>query len=90
MLEFNYINCFTEFFNSNGIEFLGFMLHNVDSKITDNNLLDIFISKVLEFLSCILEYKNDSENDFLFEINKENIKNQLNIFLFILFIIYFI
>ena len=85
LLEFNYINCFTEFFNSNGIEFLGFMLHNIDSKITDNKLLDIFISKVLEFLSCILEYKNDIENDFIFEINKENIKNQLNIFFFTLF-----
>ena len=80
IIEFNNTNGYIDFFNSKGIEFLTFMLHNFDSIIIDNKLLDIYLSKTLEFLYCILEYQKNPQNDYIIEFDKDNIDNKLNIF----------
>ena len=84
-LEFNNFNCYIEFFNSKGIEFLTFMLHNINSIIIDSKLLDIYLSKTLEFLSNILESQKYNEKEHTIEFDKESMKNQLNIFFLTLF-----
>ena len=83
LIEFNSINCFDYFFNTKGIEFMTFMLHNINSIITDSKLLDLYLSKKIEFILYILELLNKAE--YIIEYNKENMKNKLNIFFITLF-----
>ena len=85
LLEFNGSNCFNDFFNSKGIEFLTFMLHNIDSMIIDNKLLDLYLSTIIDFVLLILEYQKNSKNGYIFELDKENVKKQMNIFFFTLY-----
>ena len=75
LIEFNSINCYSKFFSSKGIEFLTFMLHNIDSIITDNKFLDLCLSKTIEFFSYILELLKNIE--YIIEYNKENMKNKI-------------
>ena len=80
LLEYKSKNCYSDFFNKNGFEFLTFMLYNIDSIITDIKLFDLCLSKKLEFVSYILEQQSNPKNDYIFEFDKESFKNQLNIF----------
>ena len=82
---------FIEFYKQKGIEFLTFMIHNVDSRIEDVNILNNIFLKIIEFITALLNYekdvkqlykKNKSESDCYFIISKKNIKNKLNIFFF--------
>ena len=85
LLEFQNTNCCIDFLNSKGIEFLTFMLHHIDSIITESKSLSIYLSKILGFLSCILEYQINIEIDYIIEFDKEILKNQLSIFFMTLF-----
>ena len=85
LLEYNRTNCLNNFFTSKGIEFLTFMLHSIDSLITDKKLLDLCLYKIVDFISYILELHNNSVINYIFEIDEENIKNQLNIFFMTLY-----
>ena len=83
LIEFNSINCYNAFFNTKGIEFLTFMLHNIDSIITDKKLLDLYLSKTIEFLFYVLDLFNKTE--YIIEYDKESMKNKLNIFFMTLY-----
>ena len=56
------------------------MLHNIESKITDINIFSKFLQQTLEILACILDRDNIKENDYIYELDKDNFKNQLNMF----------
>ena len=82
---------FIEFYKQKGIEFLTFMIHNINSRIEDLNILNNIFLKIIEFITALLNYekdvkqlykKNKSESDCYFIISKKNIKNKLNIFFF--------
>ena len=85
LFEFSNENCYNTFFNSLGIEFLTFMLHNIDSIILDNKLFNLYLSKTIEFISYILELLGNSINEYLIECDKEYLKNKLNMFFLTLF-----
>ena len=84
LYEFYYRSKYKEFLNNKGIEFLTFMLYKLNSEINDYKLFDIYLSKILDFLSYLLECQKEAEND-IYEIKKENIKNQIDIFFIVLF-----
>ena len=80
LYEYYKTNKYVEFINSNGIDFLTLMLHNMESKKTDINIFSKFLQQTLDFLACILDRDNIKENDYIYELDKDNFKNQLNIF----------
>ena len=80
LYEYYKANNYIEFINSNGIDFLTLMLHNIESKITDVNIFSEFLQQTLEILACILDRDNIKESDYVYELDKDNFKNQLNIF----------
>ena len=84
-VELNRKDYFSDFFNTKGIEFLTFMLHNIDSRISDSKLLDIYLSKTIQFLSNILELLNNPNNEYIIEFSKEDMNNKFNIFFMTLF-----
>ena len=87
LIEFIRTDCYNDFFNSRGIEFLTLMLHNIDSLINDSKILNLFLSKTIEFIANILEYQKNNNNNYIIESNKENLKNKLNLFFMTLFCI---
>ena len=58
-------------------------MHNIDSIITDSKLLDLYLSKTIEFLFYILELLNNIE--YIIKYSRENMKNKINIFFMTLF-----
>ena len=88
LIEFNGTDCYNDFFNSKGIEFLTFMLHNFDGLINDSKLLNQLLSKTIEFISNILEYRKNPNNDYIIEFSKEDMKNKLNIFFLTIYFIF--
>ena len=80
LFEYYKANNYVEFINANGIDFLTLMLHNIESKITDINIFSKFLQQTLEILACILDRDNIKENDYIYELDKDNFKNQLNMF----------
>ena len=81
IFEYNNINNFQEFINLNGIEFLTFMLHNINSTISDVKIFNKFLSGTLDIIaSSLLSKEKTKEIDYIYELNKNKLHNQINIF----------
>ena len=66
--------------NEKGIEFLIFMLHNINSRIKDKKIFDLFIYKTIDFIFCIYSnFKIFKKKFSFFEIDRDFAK-QINIF----------
>ena len=85
-------NPFEEFIDLKGIEFLTFMLHVLDSRVNDVKYFNIFLYQILDFLNTILNFDNDLQLlyqykniDYIYEIDINVFKNQINIFFLTLF-----
>ena len=95
IFEFKMTNSLNIFLNEKGLEFLIFMLHDINSQIKDNKIFNIYIYKTMHFLYNIIksfqEKKNNIVDDELatfdpyIEINEENLVKNLNIFFLTLF-----
>ena len=87
IFEYKIIHSIYDFINEKGIEFLTFMLHNINSQIKENNLFNLYIYKTIDFLYNTIkiyqEIKNkllEDEYDSYYEINEEELFKQLDIF----------
>jgi len=88
--EYKIINSYITFLNEKGIEFLIFMLHDINSQINNNQLFNIYIYKTIDFLYYIINKYIEIENNILedekgiydsyLEINKNDIINQIYFF----------
>ena len=86
-----------QFLNEKGLEFLIFMLHNINSQPMDDQAFNLYLSKTIEFfnylISTLKEINNiisDSEYnlyDSYIEFNEENLVNLKDQFLLTLFVI---
>jgi hypothetical protein len=86
-----------QFLNEKGLEFLIFMLHNINSQSMDDQTFNLYISKTIDFfnysISTLKEINNrilDSEYNFYdsyIEFNEENLVNLKDQFLLTLFVI---
>ena len=95
IFEYKVTNSLNIFLKENGIEFLIFMLHDINSQIKDNKMFNIYIYKTIDFLYNIIilfqEIKNNiigdefARFDSYIEIDEENLVKQLNIFFLTLF-----
>ena len=56
------------FYLNNGIDFLSFQLYNIFSKISDINLLNIYLKETLSFIMNIFTYQNN-----YFSVNNQEI-----------------
>ena len=79
IIEYNNINKFHEFINLNGIEFLIFMLHNINSIIPDIKILNKFLSQTLDIITSLLSLENE-EIDYIYDIDKNKYNYKINIF----------
>ena len=78
--EYINTNNYNEFINSNGFEFLIFMLHNIKSRVTDIKLLNKYIYIIIDFLSTLLDRETNKGDDYWYELDKDYLINNLNIF----------
>ena len=79
-----------EFLNNKGIDFLIFMLHNINSHITDNKIFNLYLYKTIDFLYNTIKFYQEVKNNILedengyydsyFEINEEDSIQKINIF----------
>jgi len=86
-----------QFLNENGLEFLIFMLHNINSQSLDDQAFNFYLSKTIDFfnylISSLKEINNrilDSEYnlyDSYIEFNEATLVNLKDLFLLTLFII---
>ena len=80
------------FLNEKGIEFLIFMLYNIDSQIKDNKIFSLYLYKTIDFLYDIIikidkikdKIINDEFATYL-EFDEKNYFKQINIFFLSLF-----
>ena len=98
ILEYEFVNSNIKFLKENGIDFLIFMLHNINSQIKDNKTFNLYLYKNIDFLyisiknyltikNQILEDEFTSNNSYL-EINENLLIKKINIyFLTLLYII---
>ena len=80
IFEYNNINNFQEFINLNGIEFLTFMLHNMNSTISDVKVLNKLLCGTLDIIASSFIGEKTKEIDYIYELDKNKLKNQINIF----------
>ena len=79
IIEYNNINKFHEFININGIEFLIFMLHNINSIIPDIKILNKFLSQTLDIIASLLSREN-KDIDYIYDIDKNKYNYKIDIF----------
>ena len=89
---FEYKNVYSciKFYEEKGFEFLLFMLHNINSQIKNNKLLNIFLYKTIDFLyNIIINFKEITEKvlsnsngvyDSYIEIKEIDIIKKIDIF----------
>ena len=71
-----------EFINEKGIEFLIFMLHVINSQITDYQIFNLYISKTIEFLyNTIIYYEKLKVKKPYLEVDNEDLIKKTNIFI---------
>ena len=81
IIEFKRTNSIEKFFKEKGIEFLSFMLHNIDTFIKDHKTYDLFLYKTIDFLyNAIVYYRKINGNNAYFEIEETDLNNQINAF----------
>ena len=79
IIEYNNFNKFHEFININGIEFLIFMLHNINSIIPDIKIINKFLCQTLDIITSILS-KENKEIDYIYDIDNNKYNYKINIF----------
>ena len=86
IIEHRIISCYNIFLNEKGMEFLIFMLHNINSRIKDVDLLSLIYSEVIDFLYSIMNIfiikkkRILSEEENFLLINEDEIYKHVNIF----------
>ena len=88
--EYEMTNSLNIFVNKKGVEFLIFMLHNINSKINDNKTLNMILYKTIDFIYNITLLLQEQKNKIIiddyskycayFEIDEEKFTNQTNLF----------
>ena len=88
--EYKITNSIYDFFNEKGIEYLIFMLYNINSQIKENKLFNLYIYKTIDFIYDIYNYYQEIKNKILedesgnydsyYEINEEDLIKQIDIF----------
>ena len=66
------------FYQNNGIDFLSFQLHNIFTKIKDNNLLNIYLYETLSF---IMKLFSNYEKDYMYQkLERPRLEPELIVF----------
>ena len=79
LFEYILTYSFQQFMNEKGIDFLILMLHVINSQIKEYKTFDFYICKTINFLYNSIVCCQKVKNNY-FEINKEEIVKQINLF----------
>ena len=88
LFEYKITNSYIQFINENGIDFLIFMLHDINSRIKNKKIFFVYIYRTIDFIHSIYSnYKKIQKYYPFFEFDI-NIVKKINIFLLSLVFIF--